>query len=473
MGWLKKAGIALLFATCFFSACSHGTDSFESEYELVKEDSNSSSEKILDEQEAESSSSEISSSSQEQPSHAQSSSSPLQTSSSTAHESKVDTNSIAPFEFEYKDYELNEIQISLDKFRNTILDSAKVVRYSVAVPIEAYNTKKVYGELRTFKEDFYTAFANQYPLMYKDYVVGQTEFPVPVSIIVANTSYTAKNILVKTQVPGYSEEGSTTQLVAARSYVTIAPSITFTPSSYTILTDPAKAQLNIQAFELNDGEQSLFYSESKDITIYPPQINGAEGVNVINRNCWYAVWVTPNMEPMTSIHTELSKMLGGSLKAYQLYSKDENIAQSSRRLVSAVFELVKRKGISYVNNPNAGVIGQKIKYPVEVLRTSQANCIETVNLFASILESLGMETYIVLVPGHAMLGYRPTKDASTLEFVETTMALNNNYSADDAIVVATTDFIRRAEAGEFSNGTSGLVDITAARLIGILPNSIP
>lgn len=355
------------------------------------------------------------------------------------------------------------------------LDSAKIIKPYQEERLTLNSDVTLYAALRTLKTDIYTAFANQYSLMYRNYVTNNIRYYIPLSVVVANADLLQeRNVLVKVWISNFTDTSFTTRIINKHSYTYFAPNITFIPESYLSLNVAQKAQVNIQVFEISEEKQTLFYSQTKEITIHPPQINGAEGIDVINRDSWYSVWVTPGMDSITALHTELSQKLPkGSVKAYQLYAGDTSMAQSSRRLVSAVFDVIKEKGIVYVNNPNAGGTLQKIKYPVEVLRTKQANCIEAVALFASILESLDMETYIFILPEHAILGYRPIKNSNSIEFIETTLALGKEASAIDAIKKGNERFIEQQDLENFNTRKARLVDITAARIIGILPNDIP
>jgi hypothetical protein len=152
------------------------------------------------------------------------------------------------------------------------------------------------------------------------------------------------------------------------------------------------------------------------VIIHPVQIRGAEYVG-IDTNPWGAVWVTPNMDSITSIHKDLSSRLpDGKVLGYQKYS-GKTLEESVSMQVQAIYEMIASKGISYVNNPDAGVQG-KIKYPVEVLRTHQANCIEASYLFASILESIGLQPFIVFIRHMLLLAGELLKTEIRLIFLK-------------------------------------------------------
>jgi hypothetical protein len=63
---------------------------------------------------------------------------------------------------------------------------------------------------------------------------------------------------------------------------------------------------------------------------------------------------------------------------------------------------------------------QRVLHPQDALAHKTANCIDGTVLFASLLLRAGLQPVIVLVPGHAFLGWRTWSDAQEYEFLETT-----------------------------------------------------
>lgn len=67
------------------------------------------------------------------------------------------------------------------------------------------------------------------------------------------------------------------------------------------------------------------------------------------------------------------------------------------------------------------LFSQTVRPLSQTLRTQQANCIDGTALFASILRKIGIEPTIVLIPGHAFLGFATDPQQRKLAFLETTM----------------------------------------------------
>ena len=68
-----------------------------------------------------------------------------------------------------------------------------------------------------------------------------------------------------------------------------------------------------------------------------------------------------------------------------------------------MFESMISYGIDYVNDvPN---VGDYVQLPYETLKRRNGDCEDLAVLYASLIESIGMESRIILIPGHAFAGY--------------------------------------------------------------------
>jgi len=383
----------------------------------------------------------------------------------------------------------------MDSTRQALVDSLKQADYdslyaalydSVYYDIYSQSVIKQLDAYKwTVKEEINLAFANQYPLMYKDYVNSSGDiYPVPVSVIVRNECPSVisifdtepcnwKKIMVKAWITDWTDTGSVSGIVNPDTTDVFAPPLTFDMAKAAKIKAPEKVNIQIRAYALENDHEILFYSASEPTTLYPVQVNGSELQGVKNRNWWYGVWVTPNMDSIPNILNDLKKKLPeGSVKVYQKYSDDETVAESSKRVVKAVYEVLQARKITYLQNNGAGSTGQKINYPIEVLRSRDGLCIETAVLFASILEALGMQVFIVNIPEHAFVGWRTDKNSNTLDFVETTLIGGSStfaYANSSGIE----KFNEQLDAGNFESGDAELIDIEAVREYGIVPNDIP
>ncbi|MCQ2055497.1 MAG: hypothetical protein MJY82_09450 [Fibrobacter sp.] len=339
------------------------------------------------------------------------------------------------------------------------------------------------ASLWTYKENIYGAFANQYSLMYKDFKNSNGElYPIPVSIYTRNTCEKGskvpcrwKKIEFRTWIEDFTDTSSVTEIVNPDDAKVIAANLTFNKEKLLKLTTPEQSQIQVRAYALENDREILFFSKSAAVTIHPMQTNGGELKGVKNRSMWDAVWVTPNMDSIPDLLDEIAATLPDTLLlAYQLYSEDETIAQSSERVVDAVFKVLQKRGIKYIENNGSGSTAQKINYPIEVLRSKQAVCNEYSFLFASILEAIGFDVVLVKTTTHMFVGWKADKSAdNTYGFVETTLLTYPDATFDQAYNSAVEKYNSEVEAGNFESGDTEIISIKDARKYGIMPNDIP
>ncbi len=161
----------------------------------------------------------------------------------------------------------------------------------------------------------------------------------------------------------------------------------------------------------------------------------------INGSSLISAWVTPN-------HTRIRELLkiavkyhpNNSLYGYQSKSDDIiELRDYSREQLKAIYNAVKNEyNINYVNTPVSltpqNIVAQRINLPSETLSRGIANCIDSVVLFASALEAIGMDPYILILPGHSLLGWSISEGSKQIEFIDVTYV--SELSFHDAISTA-------------------------------------
>jgi len=125
-------------------------------------------------------------------------------------------------------------------------------------------------------------------------------------------------------------------------------------------------------------------------------------------------FVTPNAQSLVSIRSSASDVLkswgkNNSLEGYQ--SDDRNRVLT---IGAAIYAALERSDINYVN-PMAGfeATGQRIRLSDQILSSREGTCVDLAVLFASVLESIGINTVIFFVSGHAFAGFWLVDDYST------------------------------------------------------------
>lgn len=94
--------------------------------------------------------------------------------------------------------------------------------------------------------------------------------------------------------------------------------------------------------------------------------------------------------------------------------------------VFAIWYYFQRSGFTYssITTPTGfteGVYSQYVRTLEDSLKTRQSNCIDGTVLFASILRRIGIDPFIVLVPGHAYLGFYLDPQHRSVAYLETTV----------------------------------------------------
>jgi len=125
--------------------------------------------------------------------------------------------------------------------------------------------------------------------------------------------------------------------------------------------------------------------------------------------------------------------------------------------------------LAYVSTTVSFAAGQsqRIRLPSEVLDQGNGNCIETVLLYASAAEALGMDAALILIPGHAYVGISVDKTDQNYYFIETTMIGQATFAeATKEGLKEWNDAASHMKAGEQDYGW---VDVPTARKNGIIP----
>ena len=94
--------------------------------------------------------------------------------------------------------------------------------------------------------------------------------------------------------------------------------------------------------------------------------------------------------------------------------------------VAALYQSLREVEIVYVNSvidygAPAGMATQRTRLPRESISLRSANCIDGTVLLASLIEGVSLNPAIVLVPGHAFVGWETWHGSDEWRFLETTL----------------------------------------------------
>lgn len=148
------------------------------------------------------------------------------------------------------------------------------------------------------------------------------------------------------------------------------------------------------------------------------------------------------------------------------------------RQAGAVWAALERQGLRYADEDPALARGpllwsQRVRRPGAVWRERRANCLDGSVLIASVLERLGLEPFIVLLPGHALVGFDASGRAPVV--LETTLLGAPQTPAANFAAARRAGHARWRDSMAKLDGRHGpdyaRVDIGTARRYGIMPLS--
>ena len=202
------------------------------------------------------------------------------------------------------------------------------------------------------------------------------------------------------------------------------------------------------------------------------------------------VLVTPNDGTLESVlEKAAARTSTGSLISYQSRKAFERkpyrtglvggSGEGVREQVKAIYDALQMDfGFRYIDvadasmgYPESGL--QQVRLPADSLRNNAANCIDGSVLFASLLERIGIEPYILVRPGHALLGWKVMDPGSgrTLGYdVLETTRIGLNYTFEEAREHALQhEDLEAFTKGDFARSPFVILSVEEARSKGITP----
>lgn len=154
----------------------------------------------------------------------------------------------------------------------------------------------------------------------------------------------------------------------------------------------------------------------------------------------------------------LKKKYVNSFIGYQSGIKDV------QNQVAAIWQVIQDRKFHYSNITTTSVesdkvLAQHVRLVGDSNRGSQANCADGSVLFASIFRKIGLNTFLVLLPGHMMVGVGMDNNNTKVIFIETTMVGHGSIS----------DAILAGQSQKKKCKAQKIISIDDARKAGFLP----
>ncbi|MBL8911940.1 MAG: hypothetical protein JNM17_14700 [Archangium sp.] len=182
-------------------------------------------------------------------------------------------------------------------------------------------------------------------------------------------------------------------------------------SSFDVLSlaTPRPAQLDLKVVAISSKGEQVVFQKSAPIELQPrdylPTATWLDEEKALAENHfnYMAAWVTPNTRAVEAFLTEAK-----SRAPRNTFSGEQSATIPQ---VRAIYDTLKARGVSYVMNPemlDGTGFGQRARLPNDVLASTNAQCLEGAILYATLLEAIGLQPAIIIVPGHAFVGWKAT-----------------------------------------------------------------
>lgn len=289
-------------------------------------------------------------------------------------------------------------------------------------------------------------------------------------------------LVLTSQIEGYSRSCSDTVEIPPFAHVSFVQLPQLLTEESKGLTDIRSATVHAWVKRLNGTDNPMIYQQDFEIYLLArnvirwavPDMSLTGGYRPLLEHV--AAWVTPRVEPVKHMLREAIEFSPGrALLGYQ-GARDVQVARTQARAIYEALRTVCR--LAYVNSPFAIGVGesqvfQAIRLPRESLAERCANCIDGSILYASLLEQAALEPMIVMMTGHAFLGWKAWSGDNTYEFLETTLTLREPF--EHALEQGMDNYQRLIHNNWFDrevfdpNGFARLLDIKALHDSGIYP----
>lgn len=241
---------------------------------------------------------------------------------------------------------------------------------------------------------------------------------------VENGSEKTRRVRMASFVEGYSAHAIDTFEIKSGKTHSFDQLPTFFPERLVTLNELTRATLHVQVDDL-DGKVELHRTQPIWLlprTTAPLAVKDPVTSEWRDLTRYLGAFVTPNAPALEGLlRAAVDLVPDGQFVSYQAG------AAGVGPQVKALFDALQQKKLRYVNSvlafsPEDGWSSQRVRLPRQTLESTNANCIDGTVLFASLLEAITLRPAIVLVPGHAFVGWQTSPgDDTSWKYLETTV----------------------------------------------------
>lgn len=289
-----------------------------------------------------------------------------------------------------------------------------------------------------------------------------------VSYEITNSGEDDLGVTVSSEITGYTDKAVNIEQISPGKTVVISQTPLFKPGILDTLTETKTVNLHFKVTYLEDSVEKVWDEQTIPIELYAKEtmVWGVDSNGeYVDQSSYIVAWVTPHakeIDELVRIAAEYTpdKTMGAAK------TPEERCTQ-----VNAIYNALKNEyQITYINSPisytNGMESSQRVKLPKNAINLASANCIDGTVLFASALENVGIDPSIIIIPGHAFIGWEDG-EGNVEGALETTMVGNSNF--DDAYTYGIDELNEQIENGNFESGVSSAISVKKCRALGITP----
>ncbi|MGD0122299.1 MAG: hypothetical protein ABSC46_07055 [Candidatus Limnocylindrales bacterium] len=313
----------------------------------------------------------------------------------------------------------------------------------------------------TYKSELITPIAHLYGLFLDDFVI----------VTVKNGNAAAVKIVVSSEISGYTSKASDTVTVPAGATQEVRQNPRLTTAAIDGLNSQHEADLHVVVSYLEAGQPRTVVDQTSPTLItsrrdFPWSIKGFTQEEDWNLVVAMVTPTDPGVEELIRAGANYDPN-GAMVSNYD--SLNDESGTVWQRLSDIWQAETNDYSLTYIGTTDSFASGssQRIRLPGEVLDQASGNCIELTLLYASVVEALGMQPAIVMVPGHAYIAVRVDAQNDNYYFIETTMIGQATFK--QAVTTAVGEWQKAQPHLAAGEPDYGWVDIAAARADGIIP----
>jgi hypothetical protein len=313
----------------------------------------------------------------------------------------------------------------------------------------------------TYKSELITPIAHLYGEFLDDFVI----------VTVKNGNTSPVKVVVSSEISSYTSKASDTVTVPAGATQEIRQNPRLTTAAIDGLNSEHQADLHVVVSYLEAGQPRIVLDQTSETLItsrrdFPWTIKGFTQQEDWNLVVAMVTPTDPGVEQLIRAGANYDPS-GAMTSNYD--SLDDSSGSVWQRLSDIWQAETTDFSLTYISTTDsfASNSSQRIRLPGEVLDQASGNCIELTLLYASVVEALGMQPAIIMVPGHAYVAVRVDDTNDNYYFIETTMIGQATFK--EAVTTGNSEWQKAQPSVANNTADYGWVDVAEARHNGIVP----